>query len=96
MVNKISTVYDELSFNRSTRHPQSLMPEFVEQFHKRIVNHECDSHVQAHSTQSGHSSFVESVKFKTYIKKFLTGNPQDTRIKRKNSVNIMWNSLNCS
>lgn len=37
-----------------------LRPDFVEQIHERVVDHESDGNVEADSRQSWHSSFVES------------------------------------
>jgi hypothetical protein len=34
-------------------------PNFVENFHKRVVNHECDCHIQTHTTHAWQRSLVE-------------------------------------
>lgn len=36
------------------------VPDFIEDFHEWIIDHECDGHIQAHTTHPGQSSFVES------------------------------------
>lgn len=55
--------YDEIllpTFLRyATAARSSGLPDFVESFHKGIVDHECDGHVQANTTQSRYRAFIE-------------------------------------
>lgn len=36
-----------------------LVPEFVEQIHERIVDHECDGHIETDAAQPRHGALVE-------------------------------------
>jgi hypothetical protein len=40
---------------------EDLLPEFIKELHEGIINHESNGYVQANSTQTWNSSFVEPV-----------------------------------